>query len=181
MTLNVSLSSFVPFLTSLNGISCFADLDEKLRSLRLSDPGSINIIFVSFYRELIQSFTRYAEVHFSKKNSNNVILVQERHLFKNKKSLEARIEGRREILVFDSVSTTETLALIIRALERGHEIHVFNPWTFSGSEKRAALSILIRNCANDSFSISRSEFEMWNNYITHRLKSMEVIQSVEFT
>jgi hypothetical protein len=173
-------SSFIPFLTSLSGLSRFDDLNAKLRALKLSDPAELNVIFVSFYDDLVRGFNKYADIHFFKRNKGNVIIVRENHLFKLKKDIDSAIEGRRCTFAFDSASTTETLSLIIRALEKGHEINVFHPWVHKGKEKRSAFSVLLRSCGRNNFSISPGEMEMWSTYALQRVKPLEVNQSFEF-
>lgn len=173
-------SDFVSFLINLSDFSHFDDLNTKLRTIKLSDPAKLNVILVSFYDDLVSGFNMYANVIFSKRCKANVITVRESHLFRLKKDIDSAIEGRQRTFVFDSVSTAETLSLIIRALEKGHEINVFQPWIHIGKERRSAFSILLRSCSRNKSTISLGEMEMWSTYALKRVKSLEVSQSLEF-
>lgn len=166
---------------SLDGISRFDELLERIHNLPNYAPPELKVILISFYQEFLYNFSEHTEIYYRKSRGDHVSIVRERDLLKSKTNTSLLKETESKILVFDTVTSPETLALIVQMLETGRSVHVFNQWEYRGKEKRSAFSILLRNCIRNAQFSTVGEVSMWSEHIKKRIKSIQFVQSFEFT
>lgn len=169
------------FDLSLDGISRFGDLIERIKDIPNYAPPVLKVIFISFYQEFLSNFIAHTEIFYRDKIGSRISIVRERELLRSKFDTSQFHEAEPKLFVFDTVTSPETLATIVQLLEGGHTVHVFAQWDYRGKEKRSAFSILLRNCVTNAQLSSISEISMWSEHIQKRIKTIQVIQLLEFT
>lgn len=170
-----------PFEQDFEGFSCFDDLMQRINGIQNYFPPELKIIFISFHQEFISNFTQLAKIFYSGRISINKNFISEKNLLNPKIHETLLNEESTEVLIFDDVSSPETLGLIIQLMEKGRSIHVFCQWEYSKNERRSSFSILLRNCIKHSHSSSISEVSMWSSHISKRFKQINVVETLEFT
>ncbi len=173
-------SIILPFVTSLNGISSFTELNERSSAIKTSKSALLTVVFLSLHDELRIRFSERIDVHIFRKNSGDMVFIHESQIFRYRKNIELALKEEGKFFVFDGVSRFESLALLVRVLEKGHQAIVFCPWIYRKEERRSAFSILFRDCVSKDSAMSQGERAMWTSYALPRVWALEVKQIIEF-
>jgi hypothetical protein len=168
-------------ISELDGISCFDDLLEKINNIPEISLPVLKVILTSFHQEMIFDFEQNAKIYYKDKKLARIRTVRERDFLHNISGMKFDLERHQETVVFDQVTSQETLASIMQLLESGFSIHVFHQWEFRGYEKRSASSLLLRSCIQNARSVSIAEIGVWSSLMTKRFESMKYLDLLEFT
>ncbi len=130
----------------------------------------VNLYFIGLHDEFQYHFEQFLLTEFSD-SPRGTCLVREFHLCQSLSGIIDTIEATHPIdFVFDSITTPESFALAVKALEAGHTVSTFLPWIHRSTERRSAISLLLRRCCSNSDFLSSSELAMWTTMMAERLR-----------